>query len=73
MQNEDGKHLVDLPPVEMTVVPVTLPADTRALYDEIEELSRQRFVDYIERARHAPTAGNAVVRSLRTVRARARR
>ncbi|KZV95946.1 hypothetical protein EXIGLDRAFT_747903 [Exidia glandulosa HHB12029] len=58
MQDDDGKHLVDLPPVEMTVVTVTLPDETRKLYDEIEELSAQRFEDYMERARREALQGN---------------
>ncbi|KAH7107286.1 SNF2 family N-terminal domain-containing protein [Auriculariales sp. MPI-PUGE-AT-0066] len=51
MQRDDGSHLVELPPVRMTVVPVSLPEDVRQLYDEIEDLSRQRFENMLERQR----------------------
>ncbi|KAF8588628.1 hypothetical protein K439DRAFT_1651796 [Ramaria rubella] len=49
MQNNKGEHLVPLPPVEMTLIPVQLDAETRELYDEVESLSQQRFASYIER------------------------
>ncbi|KAF9518097.1 hypothetical protein BS47DRAFT_1359131 [Hydnum rufescens UP504] len=48
MQNAQGEYLVDLPPVEMTVVRVALDDETRMLYDEIERLSRERFMRHID-------------------------
>lgn len=51
MQDEAGRHLVELPPVEMVQVPVQLDPETRALYDVIEDLSRQRFEFWMEAAR----------------------
>ncbi|EJD35996.1 hypothetical protein AURDEDRAFT_117185 [Auricularia subglabra TFB-10046 SS5] len=51
MQDEAGKTLVELPPVEMVQVPVQLDPETRALYDVIEDLSRQRFEFWMENAR----------------------
>ncbi|KAL1942554.1 hypothetical protein VTO73DRAFT_6156 [Trametes versicolor] len=42
MQDKDGKPLVPLPPVEMTVVPVALTPKAREMYDAVEELSKQR-------------------------------
>ncbi|VDB95911.1 unnamed protein product [Peniophora sp. CBMAI 1063] len=43
MQDADGNPLVPLPPVEMTVVRVTLHPDARELYDRVEEISRDRI------------------------------
>ncbi|KAL1760634.1 SNF2 family N-terminal domain-containing protein [Schizophyllum commune] len=41
MQDSEGNSLVPLPPVDVTVVPVALDPETRKIYDEVEELSRQ--------------------------------
>ncbi|KAF8527760.1 SNF2 family N-terminal domain-containing protein [Gautieria morchelliformis] len=49
MQNSEGEHLVPLPPVEMTLIPVQLDTDTRELYDEVELLSKERFASYMAR------------------------
>lgn len=49
MQDSTGKPLIPLPPVEMTLVPVTLHDDARALYDEIENLSQQLLEGFIAR------------------------
>ncbi|TDL17295.1 hypothetical protein BD410DRAFT_794458 [Rickenella mellea] len=49
MQDSNGNHLVPLPPVEMTVIPVKLHDDARDLYDAIEALSKQRFENYMIR------------------------
>ncbi|KAI0256048.1 SNF2 family N-terminal domain-containing protein [Lactifluus subvellereus] len=43
MQDKNGNHLIPLPGVEMTVVPVTLNPEARELYDTIEELSKERI------------------------------
>ncbi|KAJ7647212.1 SNF2 family N-terminal domain-containing protein [Roridomyces roridus] len=47
MQDADGNALVPLPPVEMTLVPVTLSAEARVIYDEVEELSKNRVEAYM--------------------------
>ncbi|KAK0485859.1 SNF2 family N-terminal domain-containing protein [Armillaria novae-zelandiae] len=49
MQDSTGKPLIPLPLVEMTLVPVTLHDDARALYDEIENLSQKRLEGFIAR------------------------
>ncbi|KAG6378256.1 putative DNA repair protein rad5 [Boletus reticuloceps] len=42
MQDSEGNSLVPLPPVDITVVPVTLNDEARKLYDAVELASRQR-------------------------------
>ncbi|KAF8897054.1 SNF2 superfamily protein [Gymnopilus junonius] len=42
MQDSQGKSIIELPPVEWIKVPVALNNDARCLYDEVEELSKQR-------------------------------
>ncbi|KAI0675019.1 SNF2 family N-terminal domain-containing protein [Trametes maxima] len=49
MQDKDGKPLVPLPPVEITVVPVTLTAEARELYDAVEQLSKERVGNLLQR------------------------
>ncbi|KAF8520324.1 SNF2 family N-terminal domain-containing protein [Hysterangium stoloniferum] len=51
MQNSKGEHLVPLPPVEMTLIPVQLDEPTRELYNEMEAISQQRFASYMENQR----------------------
>jgi len=60
MQHDDGSHLVELPPVRMTQVTVTLPDDVRQLYNEIEDLSRQRFEHMLQR-QELEGGGNVMV------------
>ncbi|KAH8108075.1 SNF2 family N-terminal domain-containing protein [Cristinia sonorae] len=60
MQDSEGKPLVPLPPVEITLVPVTLDPKARELYDAIEELSQQRFDNLV--SRHGGV-GSAAVQS----------
>ncbi|KAI9067101.1 hypothetical protein FKP32DRAFT_1588914 [Trametes sanguinea] len=48
MQDKDGKPLVPLPPVEMTVMRVTLSPRERELYDAVEQLSKQRVGNLIQ-------------------------
>ncbi|KAI0779816.1 SNF2 family N-terminal domain-containing protein [Fomes fomentarius] len=43
MQDKDGNPLVPLPPVDMTIVPVTLTPQARELYDAVEKLSQERL------------------------------
>ncbi|CAA7259081.1 unnamed protein product [Cyclocybe aegerita] len=42
MQDKDGKPLIPLPAVEMIKVPVALSEEARTLYDEVEQVSKQR-------------------------------
>ncbi|KAJ7287410.1 SNF2 family N-terminal domain-containing protein [Mycena rebaudengoi] len=45
MQDAKGNSLVPLPPVEMIIVPVALSDEARAMYDEVEQLSKLRIED----------------------------
>ncbi|KAF8210396.1 SNF2 family N-terminal domain-containing protein [Mycena galopus ATCC 62051] len=47
MQDAEGNSLVPLPPVEMIIVPVTLSDEARAMYDEVEQLSKTRVEAYM--------------------------
>ncbi|OCH84706.1 hypothetical protein OBBRIDRAFT_891624 [Obba rivulosa] len=49
MQDSEGNHLVPLPPVDVTIVPVTLTPEARELYDAVEQLSKERFSTLVER------------------------
>ncbi|KAI0940604.1 hypothetical protein AcW1_003757 [Taiwanofungus camphoratus] len=49
MQDSAGNHLVPLPPIDMTLVPVALTAEAREFYDAVEQVSKQRFDNLIER------------------------
>ncbi|KAI0049881.1 hypothetical protein FA95DRAFT_1588021 [Auriscalpium vulgare] len=48
MQDSEGNYLVPLPPVEMTLVPVALHPEARALYDTVEQLSQQRIEGFMD-------------------------
>ncbi|KAF9565547.1 hypothetical protein CPC08DRAFT_815314 [Agrocybe pediades] len=58
MQDSSGKSIIELPPVEMIRVPVALSEEARALYDEVEALSKERLVTAIKDG-----TSNAVVQS----------
>ncbi|RPD63881.1 hypothetical protein L227DRAFT_542891 [Lentinus tigrinus ALCF2SS1-6] len=47
MQDKDGNALVPLPPVDMTMIPVTLTPQARELYDAVEQLSQERVGNLI--------------------------
>ncbi|KAL9711973.1 hypothetical protein Ac2012v2_005047 [Leucoagaricus gongylophorus] len=47
MQDSQGNPLIPLPPVETIRIPVTLSDEARQLYDQVEQLSRQRFENYL--------------------------
>ncbi|KLO20367.1 hypothetical protein SCHPADRAFT_897662 [Schizopora paradoxa] len=47
MQDSNGNHLVPLPPVEITMIPVQLDDKTRELYDTIEQLSKERVESFM--------------------------
>ncbi|GJE94457.1 SNF2 family N-terminal domain-containing protein [Phanerochaete sordida] len=49
MQDSEGNHLVPLPPVDITVVKVTLTDEARELYDSIDTISKERVGKLIER------------------------
>ncbi|KAI0074381.1 hypothetical protein K474DRAFT_1626028 [Panus rudis PR-1116 ss-1] len=49
MQDSEGKSLIELPPVEVIVVPVALDPKARELYDAIEQLSSERFQTLVEK------------------------
>ncbi|CCM03320.1 uncharacterized protein FIBRA_05448 [Fibroporia radiculosa] len=49
MQDSEGNHLVPLPPVDITVVPVTLTDEARELYDTVEEVAKQRIDNLVQR------------------------
>ncbi|KAI0730200.1 SNF2 family N-terminal domain-containing protein [Fomitopsis betulina] len=49
MQDKDGNTLVPLPPVDITVMPVTLTGKARELYDAVEELSGDRISNLVDR------------------------
>ncbi|TFY52347.1 hypothetical protein EVJ58_g10068 [Rhodofomes roseus] len=49
MQDKDGKPLVPLPPLDITVMPVTITGKARDLYDAVEELSGDRINNLVDR------------------------
>ncbi|KAJ6594021.1 SNF2 family N-terminal domain-containing protein [Mycena capillaripes] len=63
MQDADGNSLVPLPPVEMIIVPVALSNEARAMYDEVEQLSKKRVEAYM---RNNSTLAQSNVLSLLT-------
>ncbi|TFK94573.1 hypothetical protein K466DRAFT_509225 [Polyporus arcularius HHB13444] len=48
MQDKQGNVLVPLPPVDVTIVPVTLTPQARELYDAVEQLSKERVGNLIQ-------------------------
>ncbi|EJD03150.1 uncharacterized protein FOMMEDRAFT_108290 [Fomitiporia mediterranea MF3/22] len=69
MRGSDGKQLVPLPGVEMVTIPVKLDPSTRGLYDTIEELSKQKFQNLMDRedGRTAHTSILSMLTRLRQV------
>ncbi|KAJ7924933.1 SNF2 family N-terminal domain-containing protein [Mycena leptocephala] len=63
MQDAHGNSLVPLPPVEMIIVPVALSDEARAMYDEVEQLSKKRVEAYM---RNNSTLAQSNVLSLLT-------
>ncbi|KIJ68013.1 hypothetical protein HYDPIDRAFT_107592 [Hydnomerulius pinastri MD-312] len=57
MQDSEGNPLVPLPPVDMTLIPVTLSEEARSLYDAVEDISQQR----VERIMNQTGGMNATV------------
>ncbi|KAG8857347.1 hypothetical protein FRB96_005834 [Tulasnella sp. 330] len=60
MRDKNGNPLVPLPPVEVTVVRVTLNDVERQLYDDIFAESQRRFEDYVQAGGARHPAGAAV-------------
>ncbi|KAK1224593.1 hypothetical protein PQX77_012488 [Marasmius sp. AFHP31] len=58
MQDSAGNPLVPLPSVDMIKVPVALSEEARQLYDEIEQLSADRFQSILSSG-----SGNAILQS----------
>lgn len=66
MQDRFGKPLVPLPPVDMTVVPVPLGDEARALYDAIGSVSQQRVEKFMNQQGGMTTAFTTNVLSMLT-------
>ncbi|KAG2129835.1 SNF2 family N-terminal domain-containing protein [Suillus bovinus] len=66
MQDKSGKPLVPLPPVDMTVIPVPLGDEARALYDAIGSVSQQRVEKYMNQQGGITTAFTTNVLSMLT-------
>ncbi|KAL1660706.1 SNF2 family N-terminal domain-containing protein [Schizophyllum commune] len=66
MQDSEGNSLVPLPPVDVTVVPVALDPETRKIYDEVEELSRQHVESLMNSTDNRMSANTASVLSMLT-------
>ncbi|KAG6918560.1 hypothetical protein DXG01_013650 [Tephrocybe rancida] len=60
MQDSAGMPLIPLPPVDMIIVPVTLTDEARTLYDEVEEVSKQRFEHYMNSGTNSVVQSNVL-------------
>ncbi|KAG9120079.1 hypothetical protein FRC07_004585 [Ceratobasidium sp. 392] len=68
MQDEQGNRLVELPKVTVHVTNVELDEDTRRIYDTVERLSRQRFVNMANAAENGESVPNVVLSLLTRMR-----
>ncbi|KAG8714491.1 hypothetical protein FRC08_011855 [Ceratobasidium sp. 394] len=68
MQDEQGNRLVELPKVTVHVTNVELDGATRRIYDTVERLSRQRFVDMANAAENGESVPNVVLSLLTRMR-----
>ncbi|KAG9104378.1 hypothetical protein FRC06_003185 [Ceratobasidium sp. 370] len=68
MQDEQGNRLVELPKVTVHVTNVELDEGTRRIYDTVERLSRQRFVDMANAAENGESVPNVVLSLLTRMR-----
>ncbi|KAG9316303.1 hypothetical protein JVU11DRAFT_2334 [Chiua virens] len=50
MQDSEGNALIPLPPVDITLVPVSLSDEARKLYDAVEQVSRQKVENLMNEA-----------------------
>lgn len=66
MQDSEGRSLVPLPPVDVTVIPVTLDEETRKVYDEVEELSRRHVESFMNSTNNKMNMSSANVLSMLT-------
>ncbi|KAG1890243.1 SNF2 family N-terminal domain-containing protein [Suillus subluteus] len=66
MQDRFGKPLVPLPPVDITVIPVPLGDEARALYDAIGSVSQQRVEKFMNQQGGMTTAFTTNVLSMLT-------
>jgi SWI/SNF-related matrix-associated actin-dependent regulator of chromatin subfamily A3 len=64
MQDKFGKPLVPLPPVDITVIPVPLGDEARALYDAIGSVSQQRVEKFMNQQGGMTTAFTTNVLSM---------
>ncbi|KAG2055432.1 hypothetical protein BDR06DRAFT_911542 [Suillus hirtellus] len=66
MQDKFGRPLVPLPPVDITVIPVPLGDEARALYDAIGSISQQRVEKFMNQQGGMTTAFTTNVLSMLT-------
>ncbi|KAG1816100.1 SNF2 family N-terminal domain-containing protein, partial [Suillus subaureus] len=66
MQDRFGRPLVPLPPVDITVIPVPLGDEARALYDAIGSVSQQRVEKFMNQQGGMTTAFTTNVLSMLT-------
>ncbi|KAF5393242.1 hypothetical protein D9757_000687 [Collybiopsis confluens] len=60
MQDSAGNPLIPLPTLEMIKIPVALSNEARALYDEVERLSSERFQRLMNESTHTVIQSNAL-------------
>lgn len=58
-KDASGRNLVSLPPIEYFRVPVQLDPETRATYDEMHEMSRERFQEAMATGQVSPSGMSA--------------
>ncbi|KAI6135693.1 SNF2 family N-terminal domain-containing protein [Pisolithus croceorrhizus] len=66
MRDSQGRPLVPLPPVDVTLIPVSLHEGARALYDAVEAISHQRVESLINQAGGMNTVVTSNVLSMLT-------
>lgn len=60
MQDSAGNPLIALPPVEMIIIPVALHDEARQLYEQVEQLSKQRFENFMNRGNNSVVQSNVL-------------
>ncbi|CAE6341818.1 unnamed protein product [Rhizoctonia solani] len=68
MQNAEGKRLVELPQVMIHVTKVDLDDATRRIYESVEALSRQRFMEMANASQDGERVPNVVLSLLTRMR-----
>lgn len=66
MKDSQGRPLVPLPPVDVTLIPVSLHEEARALYDAVEAISHQRVETLINQSGGMDTVVSSNVLSMLT-------